>query len=311
MTNTDFEVIIIGGGPAGMSAALVLGRSRINTLILNTEQARNMVTTHSHGFLTRDGVHPTEMLSIAKEQLQKYPAVTYLKEKATGMSQNPKGFTITSPNGSFSSKRVVLATGQKDNIGQSSIPGLVEVYGRSVYPCPFCDGFELADKRLAVFSTADIAPHFAKVIGHWSNDVIVFNNGDKVTDEQLISELKLNGIGLVDQEIQELRSADGKLTKVILKDGSTIEREGGFLSDTGTTESVDFAQKLNISTVEGHFGQPTYEVDDNMETSMRGLYIIGDSRVGFGGVARSVADGSTVGAAITHQVIDERWQTSE
>lgn len=311
MTNTDYEVIIIGGGPAGMSAALVLGRSRINTLILNNEQARNMVTTHSHGFLTRDGVHPTEMLSIAKGQLEKYPATTYLKEKATSLSQNSNGFTITTQNGLYSSKRVVLATGQKDNIDQLGIPGLTEVYGKSVYPCPFCDGFELADKQLAVFGHADLAPYFAKVIGHWSKDVIVFTNGDKVTDEELVSGLKLNGIGLVDQEIQELRSVDGQLTEVILKDGNSIEREGGFLPDTGTTESVDFAQKLNTNTIEGHFGQLNYEVDENMESNIKGLFIIGDSRVGFGGVARSVADGSTVGAAITHQIIEERWKINE
>ncbi len=311
MTNTDYEVIIIGGGPAGMSAALVLGRSRINTLILNTEQARNMVTTHSHGFLTRDGVHPTEMLNIAKEQLQKYPAVTYLKAKATSLAQSPSGFTVTTPVGSYSGKRVVLATGQADNIDQLGILGLAEVYGKSVYPCPFCDGFELADKQLAVFGSADLAPYFSKVIGHWSKDVIVFTNGDKVTDEELISGLKLNGIGLIEQGIQELQSVDGQLNEVVLKDGSRIEREGGFLPDTGSTESVDFAQKLNANTIEGHFGQLNYEVDENMESNIKGLFIIGDSRVGFGGVARSVADGSTVGAAITHQIIEERWKTNK
>lgn len=311
MTNTDNEVIIIGGGPAGMSAALVLGRSRIKTLILNTEQARNSLTTHSHGFLTRDGQHPVEMLAIAKEQLQKYPAVTYLKEQATRLVQSSTGFTITTPAGSYSGKRIVMATGQKDNIDQLGIQGLAEVYGKSVYPCPFCDGFELADKPLAVFGPADLAPYFAKVIGHWSKDVIVFTNGDKVGDKALISDLKLNGIGLIDQEILELRSTRGQLSEVMLKDGSIIKREGGFLPDTGTTESVDFAQKLHIPTIEGHFGRPTYEVDDNMETSIRGLYIIGDSRVGFGGVARSVADGSTAAAAITHQIIEERWKTNK
>lgn len=310
MTDTHNEVIIIGGGPSGMSAALVLGRSRIKTLVINAEQARNTVTTHSHGFLTRDGLHPVELLVIAKEQLQKYPAVTYLKEKATGFEQNENGFTVTTKDISYSSKRVILATGQKDNIDQLGIPGLTEVYGKSVYPCPFCDGFELADKKLAVFGPADMAPHFAKVIGHWSKDVIVFTNGDKVEDEELLAGLKLNGIRLIDQEIQQLNSVNGQLSEVMLKDGRMIEREGGFLPDTKTTESVDFAQKLNVPTIEGHFGIPSYEVDENMETRLKGLYIIGDSRVGFGGIAKSVADGSLVGSAITHQMIDERWRTS-
>lgn len=307
MTNTDNEVIIIGGGPAGMSAALVLGRSRIKTLILNTEQARNAVTTHSHGFLTRDGQHPREMLAIAKEQLQKYPAVTYLKEKALAFEQSAGGFQVTTSDGLHSSKRIVLATGQKDHIDQLRIPGLADVYGKSVYPCPFCDGFELADKPLAVFGPADLAPYFAKVIGHWSKDLIVFTNGEPVEDESLIAGLKRNGIGLIEQGITRLTSEAGQLKAVILKDGSSIEREGGFLPDTKTTESVDFAQKFDLPMIDGHFGRPSYQVDESMETSIKGLFIIGDTRVGFGGIARSVADGSTVGSAITHQIIEERW----
>lgn len=311
MTDTHNEVIIIGGGPAGMSAALVLGRSRIKTLVVNAEQARNTVTTHSHGFLTRDGQHPGEMLAIAKEQLKKYSAVTYLKDKATAFEQTTEGFKLTTATAGYTAKRVILATGQKDNIDQLGISGLGEVYGKSVYPCPFCDGFELADKKLAVFGPASLAPYFAKVIGHWSQDVIVFTNGDIVEDKQLVADLRRNGIRLIDQKIQELTSTGGQLDKVILQDGSSIAREGGFLPDTKTTESVDFAQRLHIPTIEGHFGQPSYEVDDNMETNMKGLFIIGDSRVGFGGIARSVADGSTVGSAITHQVIEERWKTKE
>lgn len=309
MTNTDYEVIIIGGGPAGMSAALVLGRSRIKTLVLNAESARNTVTTHSHGFLTRDGVHPVEMLQIAKEQLLKYPAVTYLKTGATGLDSINDSFLVTTPSGSYHSKRVVLAAGQKDNVDQLGVPGLAEAYGKSVYPCPFCDGFELADKKLAVIGPADMAPHFARVIANWSKDVVVFTHGEKVKDEALAQSLKLNGIGLVEQEIQQLTHHDGVLHEVILKDGTIIAREGGFLPDTKTTESVDFAQKLGIPTIEGHFGRPSYQVDENLESKVKGLFIIGDSRVGFGGVARSVADGSTVGAVITHQIVEERWIT--
>lgn len=308
MTNTENEVIIIGGGPAGMSAALVLGRSRVKTVVLNTEQARNTVTTHSHGFFTRDGLHPTEMLTIAKEQLRKYPAVTYLKEKALSLKQINEGFKVTTESKEYTTKRVVLATGQKDNIDQLGIPGMEEVYGKSVYPCPFCDGFEMADKPLAVFGPASIAPHFAKVIAHWSKDLIVFTNGEIVEDSQLATELKLNGIELIEQEIDLLSSDSGQLNQVILKNGRTIAREGGFLPDTKTTESADFAQKLNLAMIEGDFGMPTYELDANMESSVKGFFIIGDSRMGFGGIASSVADGSTLGSALTHQIIEERWK---
>ena len=308
LNSSTKDVVIIGGGPAGMSAALVLGRSRINTIILNTEKARNLVTTHSHGFLTQDGKHPSEIFSIAKKQLEKYPSVTYKKEKALSVEKTTDGFLIKTNSGSYRSRRVILATGHKDNIRLLEIKGLSEVYGTSVYPCPFCDGFEMADKKLGVFGDAQFGPMFSKTIAHWSKDIIVFTNGDKVTDTGLIKNLKLNGIEIVDKKIKELVSTDGHLKQVVFTDHTAIEREGGFITDTKSTESADFARKLNIPTEEGYFGIETYKVDENKETDVKGFYIIGDARTGWSGVASSVAEGSEVAAAITHQIIEENWK---
>lgn len=303
-----YEIIIIGGGLAGMSAALVLGRSRIKTLLLNTENPRNLVTIHSHGFLTQDGKHPSEIFKVAKEELNKYPSVTYQKEKAIDVKRDNNGFTVKTENNTFKAKRVVIATGHKDNIGSIGIEGLIEVYGKSIYPCPFCDGFEMADKKLAVIGDAMMAPMFSKTISHWSNDVIVFTNGEKVEDKELLSNLTKNGIQVVDKKIKKLISTEGQLRGVELIDDTIIEREGGFLPDTKSTESTDFAKKMKIPTESGHFGMEIYKVDANKETEVKGLYIIGDARTGWSGVASSVAEGSEVAAAITHQIIDENWE---
>ena len=303
----NYEIIIIGGGPAGMSAALVLGRSRIKTLLLNTENPRNIVTTHSHGFLTQDGKHPTEIFNIAKQQLSKYISVDYKKEKALGIKNENNAFTVQTEDASYSAKRVVIATGHKDNIAEIGIEGLLEVYGNSVYPCPFCDGFEMADKKLAVFGDAIMAPMFSKTISHWSKDIIVFTNGEKVLNKELVANLQKNQIQVVEKKINRLLSNQGQLTGVELEDGSLIEREGGFLPDTKSNESTDFAKKMNISKEVGHFGMEFYKVDDNKETEIKGLYIIGDARTGWSGVASSVAEGSEVASAITHQIIDENW----
>lgn len=302
------DVIIIGGGPAGMSAALVLGRSRINTIILNTEKARNLVTTHSHGFLTQDGKHPAEIFSIAKKQLEKYTSVTYKKEKAIKIEKTEEGFLTETDSASYKSRRVILATGHKDNIHLLGINGLQEVYGKSVYPCPFCDGFEMADKKLGVFGDAQFGPMFSKTIAHWSNDVILFTNGDKIEDSNLIKNFQLNGIDIIDKEIKSLESREGQLKRVVFTDSTSIEREGGFLADTKSTESVDFAKKLNIQTEEGFFGMETYKVDENKETDLKGLYIVGDARTGWSGVANSVSEGSEVASMITHQIIEENWK---
>lgn len=303
----SYEVIIIGGGPAGMSAAMVLGRSRIKTLVLNTESPRNNITTHSHGFLTQDGKHPSEIFRIAKQQLTKYTSVDYKKEKAVSVKDENNHFSVETEHEIYSAKRVIVATGHKDNITEIGIEGLTDVYGKSVYPCPFCDGFEMADKKLAVIGDAIMAPMFSKTISHWSKDVIVFTNGEKIEDKELLSNLIKKGIQIVEKKIKKLISIKGQLTGVELIDDTIIEREGGFLPDTKSTESTDFVKKMNVSTEIGHFGMEFYKVDENKETEIKGFYIIGDARTGWSGVASSVAEGSEVAAAITHQIIEENW----
>ena len=306
--NMDYEVIIIGGGPAGMSASLVLGRSRIKTLLINTEKPRNIVTTHSHGFLTQDGKHPSEILGTAKEQLKKYKSVDYVLEKAEDLKKLDAGFEVKTAQQSFTAKRVVIATGHKDNIASIGIDGLDEVYGKSVYPCPFCDGFELADKKLAVLGDAFMGPMFAKTIWHWSKDLIVFTNGEKVEDKAVKDGLKLNGVELIEEPIAKLHSTNGQLDSIELKNGKSIEREGGFLPDTKSEEYTHFASSLKIPKEEGFMGMETYKVNDAKETDIAGLYIIGDARTGWSGVAGSVAEGSEMAGAITHQIIEERWK---
>ncbi len=308
MNTKTFEVIIIGGGPAGMSTALVLGRSRIKTLILNTENPRNIVTTHSHGFLTQDGKHPSEILTIAKKQLNKYSAAIYRIEKAISLKSTANGFIVETENATYESKKVVIATGHKDNIEDIGIEGLAAVYGKSVYPCPFCDGFELADKKLAVIGDAMMAPMFAKTISHWSKDVIVFTNGEQVLDKDTIVNLKMNGIQIIEAKIKKLHSEQGILQFIELEDGKLIERDGGFLPDTKSTEYTDFAESMEISREVGFMGMETYKVTENKETDIKGLYIIGDARTGWSGVASSVAEGSEVGATITHQIIEDNWK---
>ncbi len=307
MKNAPLEVIVLGGGPAGMSAALVLGRSRISALVLNIETPRNAITRHSHGFLTQDGIHPTEIFKVAKQQLDKYPSVSYKKEAVLRLEKLDEGFQVYTTAGSYTSKKVILATGYKDDIAKQAIPGLTEVYGQSVYPCPFCDGFEMADKALAVFGDGTMGPLFAKKIAYWSKDLQVFTNGESVTDPFLVKQLADKGIKIIESKIQSLKAKNGILQAVVLEDGTEIAREGGFLAETHSTENVAFAKELNIPTEEGAFGLENYIVDENRESSVKGFYIIGDARSGWSGVTGSVAEGSEVAKAITHQLIEEFW----
>lgn len=302
-----FEVIIIGGGPAGLSAALVLGRSRVNTLILNTEKPRNFATTLSHTFLTQDGKHPRDIFKAAKKDIEKYPSLTYKKEKAIDVNSSEGGFIVKTENASYSAKRVVIASGYRDDVEGSGISKLSEVYGKSVFPCPFCDGYELAGKKLAVFGGAEIAPFFSTVVAHWSKDVVLFTNGDSIPDKEFVLELEKKGIQVFQDKIKTLHSKEGKLLSVELENGKIIEREGGFYRDMKVVENTNFAQKFNVPAEPGHFGLTNYQVDENNESIVKGLYIIGDARTGWSGIAPSVAEGYELGASITVQISQENW----
>ena len=283
------------------------GAGLINTLILDVNKARNLVTSHSHGFLTQDGKHPSEIQKMATEQLSKYPSVSYRQEEAIDAKIKQDGFVIYTTKGSYQAKRLILATGYKDRIEELGIEGLTEVYGKSVYPCPFCDGFELADKPLAVFSQASKVLSYAKTISHWSDDIVVFTNGDTVTDSEVISSLRRNKIELVQHKIRKLISQEGRLTAVLLENNATIEREAGFIADTKSIESTDLAKRLKVPA-DAESGQLVYKVDHDQESEIKGLFIVGDAINGWSGVAKSVAEGSTAGRAITLQLVDENWR---
>jgi len=130
MDKLKYDVIIIGGGPSGLSAALVLGRSRIKTLILNTEKPRNIVTTHSHTFLTQDGKHPSEIFKSAKKDIDKYDSILYKKEEVKNLIKNEDGFTVESDQNTYQAKRVVIASGYRDDLEACNVPGLESVYGK-------------------------------------------------------------------------------------------------------------------------------------------------------------------------------------
>ncbi|SMF64506.1 NAD(P)/FAD-dependent oxidoreductase [Pseudobacteriovorax antillogorgiicola] len=307
MNKQYYDVIVLGGGPAGMNAALVLGRSRLEVLVLNAETPRNLVTTHSHGFLTQDGKHPSEILSIAKKQLKKYPLVDYRVDRAIDLVQLEIGFKVITESNEYLSRRVIVATGYKDNIDKLGIQGLREVYGKSVFPCPFCDGFEMSDRKLAVFGDANVGPMFAKIISNWSDDVVVVTNGEQIKDEQVLESLRRNKVSLIDKPIKDLVSKNGLLEKIVFEDGASVSRDGGFIADTRATESVDFLNKLKLPTSSGFIGMKSYKVDENKESPIKGLYIVGDARTGWSGVVSAAAEGSDVAASITHQIVAEKW----
>lgn len=301
-----FDLAIIGGGPAGMSAALVAGRARLNTLVVNAEQPRNAVTTASHGFLTRDGIHPTELLAIAKDQLGKYHSVRYVHGSVQEVSGSDGGFLLRLADGTpFEAQRVVLATGYREDVGRLGLPGLEEVYGKSVYPCPFCDGYEHRDERLALFGSQGVE-HFAPVVRIWSEDIVVFTNGVPLDDSPK-AQLTQRGIRVVEAAVTQLLSEEGTLRAIALEGGMQIERDAGFIADDYAMPAARFGETLGVNETTNDWGAVVPDADSAGNTNVEGVYIIGDAKSGFSGIIESAAEGSRCVESIVHEIAIDRW----
>lgn len=302
------DIVIIGGGPAGMSAALVAGRALLNATVVNAEAPRNAVTTASHGFLTRDGAHPMELLDMAKAQLQKYPTVRYTRGAVLGVVKRESGFEVRLEDGSaIATQRVVIATGYKLDLPSLRLPGIEAVYGKTVYPCVFCDGFEHHGERLAVFSNSG-EDMYVPMVAMWSGDLALFTNGATVPADNKRA-LQAKGVAVFEEPIARLLSEDGALRAVELASGTFVERDAGFISDNDSVPATTFAENLGVGKTRNAWGMEVLEAEPTGASSVAGLYVIGDARVGFGGLIASAAEGAACMSAIVHEIAASRWAT--
>ncbi|ELZ84630.1 thioredoxin-disulfide reductase [Haloferax elongans ATCC BAA-1513] len=305
-SEVDHDVLIIGGGPAGMSAALVAGRASLQAAVVNAEAPRNAVTTASHGFLTRDGAHPMELLEIAKDQLQKYDTVRYIEGKAIEARESGSGFEVELEDGTrLTTNRIVVATGRRNELEQLGLPGIEDVYGNSVYPCPFCDGYEHRNEALAVFGGKGVS-EFVPLIRNWSSDIVVFTNGTKL-DPSTVSAMNERDVQVVEEEVSQLVSTDGNLQAVELDTGDRVQRESGFVFDDCSVPSSDLPKKLGVETTM-NWGMEVYDADEPGRTDVPGVYVVGDARTGFSGLMNAASEGSECVEHIVHEIAQERWQ---
>lgn len=300
------ELAIVGGGPAGMAAALVAGRCRLAATVVNEESPRNRVTHASHGFLTRDGAHPSELLEVAKAQLRAYPTVVYETGRVLTVARQDDAFHLRLASGrELRARRVLLATGHSDELDALGLPGIHEVYGKGVFPCPFCDGFEQSGKRLAVFGAQGVERH-ATLLKMWSDDVAVFTNG-RALDADAKAALARNGVAVHEGKVLALEANDGRLARVRLEGGS-VERDAGFLWDWMSVPSTTFADDLGVRRASHPRGAPVFEADDAGRTNVPRVYVVGDLRSGFSKLLGAAADGARCVEHIVHELAQERWR---
>ncbi|WP_322906017.1 NAD(P)/FAD-dependent oxidoreductase [Paenibacillus campi] len=298
-----YDCVIIGGGPAGLNAALVLGRARRNVVIVDDGQPRNRVTHESHGYLTRDHIKPDEFRKIAYEEVLRYPSVEHrvaLAEQAQRLDDGH--FCIQLQDGQqLVTRKLLITAGIKEVL--PPIQGVTDCYGKSLFNCPFCDGWELRDQPLAVIGTESRMMHLSKMVHTWSQDIIVFTNGTSVLEPAQQLELHEKGIRVIMTPIAELQHEQGKLQRIVLTDGVVIERSGGFVMPQFLPKAT-FHDTLGYKLNE----QGYIKVDAMGQTSVEGLYSAGDSAFnGPSQLIRAAAEGSLSGAMIHGTLMEEDW----
>lgn len=288
----NHDVLIIGGGPAGLSAALYLGRARQRVLVLDAQAPRHAVSEGVHNFLTRDGLPPAQLRTIAWEQLQAYPTVAHQAATITSLDWDGQRWSAQAEDGltSFSARAVILAMGMADEL--PAIEGIKQRWGRSVQQCPYCHGWELRDQPLAILSDDEQhAIHMAPLLKQWSEDLVVLTHGVQL-GEQAQQALRALNIPLYTQEIAALEGAGHELERIILKDGSSLARQGLFIKPK--QRQVALVRTLGLELNEHGFVQ----VDAQQLTSAPRLWAAGDLTSGFQQVLEAAAQGARAAVAL-------------
>jgi thioredoxin reductase len=313
---TSFDTMIVGGGPAGLSAALLLGRSLKSVLVIDSGKPRNAVSHGANGFLSRDGIAPLELLQIGREQLAKYDTVKLHSGKVidaqhlAATQTGRDGFEVTLDNGErFTARKLLLATGVKDIL--PDLDGFTELWGTGVFHCPYCHGWEVRDKSLAIYGSGATGVEQAMMLTGWSRDLILFTDGNGLNDEQR-QKLAKWGIELCEEKIVGLEGENGALTGVILANGKVIPRDGMFVQPKLQQHS-DLAKKLGCDFAENSFGIFTniftensfIRVGEDKQTSVPGLYAVGDTSNLLSQLTVVAAAGVVAAAAINRVLIEE------
>ncbi|MBR0614538.1 NAD(P)/FAD-dependent oxidoreductase [Bacillus safensis] len=295
------DCAIIGGGPAGLSAALVVGRGRKQVIVFDDELPRNRVTQESHGFITNDGMTPFEIRRAGEADLQKYPNIKIKRSRIVDIQKKEERFTLLTHEGDrFEAKKIILATGLQDILPE--IEGIHDVYGKTLFSCPFCDGWELKDKALALIAENQRALHMAKLLSNWTKDLIVFSNGHVLAEEDKAL-LTAHSIQVIDVPIVSIDHDNGQLRSLQLANGETVKREGGFVTSE-FKQLAPFAEKLGCKMTKN----AGIETDILGRTTVSGIFACGDNLGGPAQLVLAAAAGSQTGMGVIHEIVQEEFQ---
>jgi thioredoxin reductase len=297
------DVVIVGGGPAGLSAALILGRCGRRVLLCDAGNPRNRVSHGVNGFLTRDGTKPEELRAIGRDDLKKYPSVEVRDIEVCDADRTEHGFEVTLQDGAcHRARKLLLATGLIEDL--PDIPGFRHLWGRGVYNCPYCDGWENRDRPFAVYGLGRSGVGLAVEMLIWSRDIVLCTDGPADLEAEDKDKLNRHGIRMIEKKVALLEGGEEEgLRRVVFEDGDSIEREALFYT-YGEREPSPLAEKLGCElTDKGVIETRSYE-----RTNVPGLFAAGDAsrRVQFAIVA--AAEGAAAAFAINTELYKEDLQ---
>lgn len=299
--NIYFDVIIIGGSYAGLSAAMSLGRSLRHVLIIDSGYPCNRQTPYSHNFITLDGERPSEIAKKAKSQVMVYPTVRFYDGMAVHGEKTEIGYEIGTQTGdTFQAKKLIFASGIKDVM--PDIDGLQECWGISVIHCPYCHGYEYRGKKTAIMANGERAFHIASLVHNLTTDVTVLTQGKPDFSVDQIDKLKKHNISIIETDVVKIVHENGYVKYLVFRDGNSIPFDAVYAALSFEQRS-DIPTKLGCDLTDlGHI-----RVDMSQKTSIEGIFACGDNSSMMRSVAYAVASGNIAGAMVNHQLVQEEF----
>jgi thioredoxin reductase len=297
----NFEVIIIGGSYAGLSAAMSLGRSLRKVLIIDSGAPCNLPTPHSHNFITQDGETPAAITAKAKAQVLRYSTVKFLNDLAVSGKKIDNEFLITTQTGKeFIARKLVVATGLKDSM--PDIKGFASCWGNTIIHCPYCHGYEFRNQKTGIMANSDRAFHIASLVNNLTDNITILTNGKADFNADQIAKLNKHDIKIIEHNVIEVEHQNGHIKNVIFDNGTRADFKAVYAAIPFTQHS-DIPVSLGCEMTEhGYIKTDAFQV-----TTVSGVFACGDNTAMMRSVANAVYGGNLTGAMVNKALTDEQF----